>query len=78
MKISEIMHEIAVALNSDSQAVIVFEIAEAKGISSVTIYSDADDGLTADIVAKDGNKQIDPQYAFDLICYHSRAVNEVL
>lgn len=77
MKISEIMHEIAVTLNSDSQAVVTFEISEAKGISSVTIYSDADDGLTADIVAKDGNKQIDPQYAFDLICYHSRAVTGV-
>lgn len=77
MKISEIMHEIAATLNSDSQAVVTFEISEAKGISSVTIYSDADDGLTADIVAKDGNKQIDSQYAFDLICYHSRAVTGV-
>lgn len=78
MKISEIMHQIAVTLNDDSQAVIVFDITEAKGISSITIDSDAEDGLTADIVAKDGNKQIDPQYAFDLICYHSRAVTGVL
>lgn len=78
MVLAEIIAAIMEALHKDSEAVIVFDESEAKGIKAITFYSDCDDGLTAHVTAATGSGARDFKNAIGLVVYHSRAIKEVV
>lgn len=75
MEFSEVMASIIEALNKDSQAVVSFAQAEAKGLQTVIIESDYHDGVSAVVLGAGSQAESrNLKDALKLVAYHSRAV----
>lgn len=78
MELAKVIAAIMEALHSDSEAIVVFDETESKGIQSITFYSDDEDGLTAHLTAATGTGERDFKSALGLVVYHSRAITEII
>lgn len=78
MELVIVIAAIMEAIHRDSEAIVVFEESESKGIKSITFYSDSEDGLTAHLIASTGTGKRDFKNAIGLVVYHSRAIKEVI
>lgn len=78
MELAKVIAAIMEAIHKDSEAIVVFNVMESKGIQSITFYSDVDDGLTAYLTAATGTGSRDFKSAIGLVIYHSRAITEVI
>lgn len=78
MELSAVFTQIMNLINNDSQATIVFDQSEAKGIVSITLESDVNQGMGAYVLAATGSGERQFKDAVALIIYHARAITEVL
>lgn len=78
MELAKVIAAIMETLHNDSEAIVVFNVAESKGIQSITFASDVEDGLTAYLTAATGTGSRDFKSAIGLVVYHSRAITEII
>lgn len=78
MELAAVFSKVMELINSDSQAKIVFEPSESKGIVSITLESDVKDGMSAYLLSSTGSGNRRFKDAIALVIYHSRAIKEVL
>lgn len=78
MELAKVMAAIMEALNNDSEVIVRFESSEAKGLKSVVIFTDAEDGIMAQSFNAEGGRVRTLQDAIGLVVYYSRAITEVI
>ena len=78
MELAQVIAAIMKTLHNDSEAIVVFNATESKGIQSITFASDVEDGFTAYVTAATGTGARDFKSAVALVVYHSRAITEII